>query len=120
MTTTTTIPSGWIGELVRYFLRFGCLGFGGPDTLVGQMARELVDERSWLTREADGRGHRHLPIMPGPLAMIGRIWNARDNLSFDVALRHALTNGHPENKIHAGLTFGFPLRLFGGGSVQAR
>ena len=42
MTTSTTIPHGHIGELVRYFLRLGFLGFGGPVALVGQMERELV------------------------------------------------------------------------------
>jgi hypothetical protein len=52
--------------------------------------------------------------------LIGLIWRVRDDLSFDVALRHALTNGHPVNEIRAGLTFGFPLRLIGAGSVQAR
>ena len=31
-----------IGELVRYFLRLGTLGFGGPVALVAQMERELV------------------------------------------------------------------------------
>ncbi len=41
--------------------------------------------------------------------LIGLIWRVRDNLSFDVGLRHALTNGHPVNEIRAGLTFGFPL-----------
>jgi hypothetical protein len=45
--------------------------------------------------------------------LIGLIWKVRDNLSFDVGLRHALTNGHPVNEIRAGLTFGFPLRMFG-------
>ena len=44
-TTSTTIPGGRINELVRYFLRLGFLGFGGPVALVGQMERELVDER---------------------------------------------------------------------------
>jgi hypothetical protein len=29
--------------------------------------------------------------------------------SFDVGLRHALTNGHPVNEVRAGLTFAFPL-----------
>jgi hypothetical protein len=52
--------------------------------------------------------------------LIGLIWRVRDDLSFDVALRHALTNGHPVNEIRAGVTFGFPLRLIGAGSVQAR
>ena len=37
MTTTTTTEPGRIGELVRYFLRLGCLGFGGPVALVGKM-----------------------------------------------------------------------------------
>jgi hypothetical protein len=41
--------------------------------------------------------------------LVGLIWQVRDNLSFDVAVRHALTNGHPVNEICAGLTFGFPL-----------
>ena len=39
MTTTTSTEGGHMGELVRYFLRLGCLGFGGPVALVGQMER---------------------------------------------------------------------------------
>jgi hypothetical protein len=45
--------------------------------------------------------------------LIGLIWQVRENLSFDVGLRHALTNGHPVDEIRAGMTFGFPLRMFG-------
>ncbi len=41
--------------------------------------------------------------------LVGLIWRVRDNLSFDVGIRHALTNGHPVNEVRAGLTFGFPL-----------
>jgi hypothetical protein len=52
--------------------------------------------------------------------LIGLIWRVRDNLSFDVGLRHALTNGHPVNEIRAGLTFGFPLRMFGDRPQQSR
>ena len=37
--TPTRVP---IRELVRYYLRLGVLGFGGPVALVGQMERELV------------------------------------------------------------------------------
>ena len=36
---------------MRSFLRLGFLGFGGPVALVGQMERELVDERKWLAKE---------------------------------------------------------------------
>ena len=53
-------------------------------------------------------------------ALVGLIWRVRDNLSFDVGLRHALTNGHPVNEIRAGLTFGFPLRMFGDRPQQSR
>ena len=42
MTTAKTDQPGRMGELVRYFLRLGLLGFGGPVALVGQMERELV------------------------------------------------------------------------------
>jgi hypothetical protein len=52
--------------------------------------------------------------------LIGLIWQVRDNLSFDVGLRHALTNGHPVNEVRAGLTFGFPLAQFGGRSAQSK
>lgn len=52
--------------------------------------------------------------------LIGLIWRVRDNLSFDVGLRHALTNGHPVNEVRAGLTLGFPLGQFGRHSVQSR
>jgi hypothetical protein len=43
--------------------------------------------------------------------LVGLIWQANDKLSFDVAYRYAVTNGHPVNEIRAGLTFGFPLRF---------
>ena len=41
--------------------------------------------------------------------LAGLICRVRYDLSFDVGIRHALTNGHPVNEIRAGLTFGFPL-----------
>ena len=46
--------------------------------------------------------------------LVGLIWRVRDNLSFDIGLRHALTNGHPVSEVRAGLTFGFSLEQFGG------
>jgi len=52
--------------------------------------------------------------------LIGLVWRVRDNLSFDVGLRYALTNGRPVNEVRAGLTFGFPLAMFGGRSAQSR
>src|SRR6266536_4077316 len=58
-----------IRELVRYYLRLGLIGFGGPVALVGQMERELVQERKWLTKEEMREGIAVCQSMPGPLAI---------------------------------------------------
>lgn len=41
--------------------------------------------------------------------LVGLIWQVRENLSFDFAVRHALTNGRPVDEIRIGTTFGFPI-----------
>src|SRR5438046_2729090 len=64
--TTQRVP---IRELVKYYLRLGLLGFGGPVALVGQMERELVGERKWLTREEMREAIAVCQSMPGPLAI---------------------------------------------------
>jgi hypothetical protein len=46
--------------------------------------------------------------------LVGAVWQVRDNLSFDVGLRHALTNGQSVNEVRVGLTFGIPVGLFAG------
>jgi hypothetical protein len=53
-------------------------------------------------------------------ALVGLIWQAREDLSFDVGLRHALTNGRPVNEVRAGLTFSFPLRMLGDRQEKSR
>jgi hypothetical protein len=47
-------------------------------------------------------------------ALVGAIWQVKENLSFDVGFRHAITNGVNINEVRAGLTYGFPLRLLSG------
>jgi hypothetical protein len=49
-------------------------------------------------------------------ALIGAIWQVKDNLSFDVGFRHAIVNGAGVNEVRAGLTIGFPLRVLSGSS----
>ncbi len=56
-------------DLVAYFLRLGFMGFGGPVALVGQMERELVGERKWLTREEMREAVAVCQSLPGPLAI---------------------------------------------------
>ena len=58
-----------IRQLVAYYLRLGTLGFGGPVALVGQMERELVEERRWLTKEEMREGIAVCQSLPGPLAI---------------------------------------------------
>ncbi len=63
-----------IRDLVRYYLRLGLLGFGGPVALVSQMERELVDEKRWLTKEEMREGIAVCQSLPGPLAIQVGIW----------------------------------------------
>ena len=58
-----------IRDLVRYFLRLGALGFGGPVALCGQMEKELVQEKRWVTREEMLEGIAVCQSLPGPLAI---------------------------------------------------
>ena len=63
-----------IRELVRYYLRLGLLGFGGPVALVGQMERELVGDKKWLTKDEMREGIAVCQSLPGPLAIQFGIW----------------------------------------------
>src|SRR5512142_1969136 len=62
-------PGARLRELAFYFLRLGALGFGGPVALCGQMEKELVEERRWLTREEMRDGIAVCQSLPGPLAI---------------------------------------------------
>src|SRR6516164_9792330 len=69
MTVAATPERSCMGELVTYFLRLGLLGFGGPVALVGQMERELVADRGWLTKEQMREAIAVCQSLPGPLAI---------------------------------------------------
>jgi chromate transporter len=60
---------GRMTELALYFLRLGLIGFGGPVALAGQMERELVAERGWLTKEQMREAIAICQSLPGPLAI---------------------------------------------------
>jgi chromate transporter len=65
----TKTPQGRLTELLLYFLRLGSIGFGGPVALVGQMERELVGERGWITKEQMREAIAICQSLPGPLAI---------------------------------------------------
>src|SRR5713101_3378021 len=62
-------PRVRVWDLVRYYLRLGALGFGGPVALCGQMEKELVAERKWLSRDEFRDGIAVCQSLPGPLAI---------------------------------------------------
>ena len=66
---TTPTTRSRVGELVLYFLRLGLIGFGGPVALVGQMERELVSERAWLSKDEMREAIAICQSLPGPLAI---------------------------------------------------
>ena len=57
-----------LGQLTKYFLRLGAIGFGGPVALVGYMYRDLVENRKWISEEEYKQGLALAQLAPGPLA----------------------------------------------------
>ena len=70
-----TVPLQPVGlwELVRYFLRLGAFGFGGPIALAGYMQRDLIP-RAWITEQEYLEGLAFSQMMPGPLAAQLAMW----------------------------------------------
>ena len=61
-------PSCSLLDLVKYFLKLGYSGFGGPVALVGYMHRDLVEIRKWISEEEYKEGLALAQLAPGPLA----------------------------------------------------
>jgi chromate transporter len=67
-TQTDAQPAASLAEFGAYFLKLGCIGFGGPIALVGYMQKDLVEERKWITQEDYLNGLAFSQLAPGPLA----------------------------------------------------
>src|SRR6266550_5693483 len=65
---STSVQPYTLWQLVRYFLRLGTLGFGGPVALVGYMQRDLVENRAWIAEVDYKEGLALAQLCPGPLA----------------------------------------------------
>ncbi len=57
-----------LGQLTKYALRLGTIGFGGPVALVGYMHRDLVEQKKWISESEFKEGMTLAQLMPGPLA----------------------------------------------------
>lgn len=64
----SSAPNYRLGQLVRYALQLGTIGFGGPVALVGYMHRDLVERRQWISESEYKEGLTLAQLMPGPLA----------------------------------------------------
>ncbi len=61
-------PTYSLSALMKYFLKLGTTGFGGPVALVGYMHKDLVEDRQWISEEEYKQGLALAQLMPGPLA----------------------------------------------------
>ena len=57
------------GEAFRYWLRLGCVSFGGPAGQIALMHRELVDEKRWISERRFLHALNYCMVLPGPEAM---------------------------------------------------
>ena len=67
-TVTTAAPAYSLGQLVRYMLRLGTFGFGGPVALAGYMRRDLVERLGWISESDYKEGLTLAQLAPGPMA----------------------------------------------------
>jgi chromate transporter len=61
-------PTYTLGQLARYMLRLGTVGFGGPVALAGYMRRDLVERLGWIPEEDYKEGLTLAQLAPGPMA----------------------------------------------------
>jgi chromate transporter len=67
-TQTQTQRQPTLTDFALYFLKLGCVGFGGPIALVGYMQKDLVEDRKWIGQEDYLNGLAFSQLAPGPLA----------------------------------------------------
>jgi chromate transporter len=57
-----------LADLIKYFLKLGTIGFGGPVALVGYMHRDLVENKKWINDSDFKEGLALSQLAPSPLA----------------------------------------------------
>ena len=70
----SAVPAPGFRSVLRYFLRLGIVGFGGPIAVVGYMQRDLVEQRKWFAEQDFLDGVALGQTMPGPLAAQVAMW----------------------------------------------
>ena len=57
-----------LGEALRYWLRLGCISFGGPAGQIALMHEELVERRRWISEGRFLHALNYCMLLPGPEA----------------------------------------------------
>jgi chromate transporter len=70
--TLDTKPS--FREVVRFWLKLGCIGFGGPAGQIAIMHRELVERRRWIAESDFSKALDFCVLLPGPEAQQLATW----------------------------------------------
>jgi chromate transporter len=64
---TTPAPVSF-GEALRYWLKLGCISFGGPAGQIAIMHQELVERRRWISEQRFLHALNYCMLLPGPEA----------------------------------------------------
>jgi chromate transporter len=56
------------GEALRYWLKLGCISFGGPAGQIAIMHKELVEKRRWISEAHFLHALNYCMLLPGPEA----------------------------------------------------
>jgi chromate transporter len=65
---STAPPAPTFGEAVRYWLKLGCISFGGPAGQIAIMHKELVEKRRWISDAHFLHALNFCMLLPGPEA----------------------------------------------------
>ena len=57
-----------LGEALRYWLKLGCISFGGPAGQIAIMHQELVEKRRWISEQRFLHALNYCMLLPGPEA----------------------------------------------------
>lgn len=68
MPENTPPPQPSLGEALRFWLRFGCISFGGPAGQIAMMHRFLVDKKRWISNDKFLHALNYCMLLPGPEA----------------------------------------------------
>lgn len=72
--TPAPVQPATLKDYLRFFLRLGAVGWGGPIAVVGYMQRDLVEKRRWISEQDFLNGVALAQILPGPLAAQVSMW----------------------------------------------